>query len=208
VLTDIKTLGGPNSSANWINDAGQVVGTSDLTLSTHHAFIWQKGGTITDLGTIGTDPCSNGFFINASGQVIGTTTDCQGTILHTFLWEMGSMVDISDQVLPGSGFTFVEPVVINDSGEIVGNGGLPNGDIHAVVLKPSTLLFEINAEETSEVATNASTAVSSAVKQNSLTSWREAPVLSPLDRLRHQIRQHYHIPGRPGNNDGLAGIAP
>jgi len=198
VLTDIKTLGGPNSSANWINEAGQVVGTSDLTRSTHHAFIWQKGGAITDLGTIGTDPCSNGFFINASGQVIGTTTDCQGTILHTFLWEMGSMVDISDQVLPGSGFTFVEPVVINDSGEIVGNGGLPSGDMHAVLLKPTTLLFENNAEETGEVNTIASTLTNSAVKQNSMTSWQEAPVLSPLDRLRHQIRQHYHIPGRPG----------
>jgi probable HAF family extracellular repeat protein len=192
VLTDIGTLGGDNGSANWINDAGQVVGTADLPDGTHHAFVWRKG-TMTDVGTVGSDPCSNGFFINASGQVIGTTTDCHGTILHTFLWKNGSMIDLSAQVLPGSGFTFVEPVVINDSGEIVGNGGLPNGDVHAVVLAPKG-----NRDEESEVSITATTSstASVAARQHLATSVREIPVLSPLDRFRSQMRQRYHIPSR------------
>src|SRR6266566_1658076 len=81
VLTDIGTLGGDNSHPSWINDAGQVIGTADLADGTHHAFTWQNG-TMNDLGTLGGDPCSNGGYINARGQAIGTSTDCHGTILH------------------------------------------------------------------------------------------------------------------------------
>lgn len=198
VLTDIGTLGGNNGSANWINDAGQVVGTAELPDSTHHAFVWRKG-TMTDLGTIGSDPCSNGFHINASEQAIGTSTDCHGTILHIFLWENGSMIDLSAQVLPGSGFTFVEPVVINDSGEIVGNGGLPNGDTHAVVLKPDG---DCDTSCEVSITATASSATSAAVKQNSATSTREAPVHSPVERLQSQMRQRYRMPGqRPTPRD-------
>jgi probable HAF family extracellular repeat protein len=147
---------------------------------------------MTDLGTVGSDPCSNGVFINASAQVIGTSTDCQGTILHTFLWKNGSIIDLSAQVLPGSGFTFVEPVVINDRGEIVGNGGLPNGDVHAVVLKSDG-----NAAWKASIVETARITVTSAAKQNSWTSVREAPVLNPRDRFRSQMRQRYHLPVQP-----------
>lgn len=192
VLTDIGTLGGNNGTANWINDAGQVVGTADLADGTHHAFIWRKG-TMTDLGTIGSDPCSNGSHTNASGQVIGTSTDCHGTILHVFLWENGSIIDLSSQFLPGSGFSFVEPVVINDSGEIVGNGGLPNGDTHAVVLKPDGDCggtCQVSAAET------ASDSASAGGNQRTITAFRESPAHSPLDRLRKQMRQRYHLPGQ------------
>lgn len=191
VLTDIGTLGGENSNAFWINDAGQVVGNADLADGTHHGFVWSKG-KMTDIGTVASDPCSNGFDINARGQVIGTSTDCHGTILHTFLWERGSMIDLSEQVLPGSGFTFVEPVVINDRGEIVGNGGLPNGDVHAVVLKSDG----DHAGKVSIPATASSTA-SVAARQNSATWLREAPALTPLDRFRSQMRQRYHLPRQP-----------
>ena len=135
VLTDLGTLGGDNSDTGWINEAGQVIGRSDLPDGTHHAVIWQNG-TMIDLGTVGGDPCSNGHFINARGQATGSSTDCQGTILHTFLWENGKMIDLSSQVLPGSGFAAVDPIAINDAGEIVGNGTLLTGENHVVVLKP------------------------------------------------------------------------
>ena len=55
---------------------------------------------------------------------------------HAFLWENGSLIDISDQVLPGSGFVSVFLVVINDMGEIAAIGTLANGDVHAVILEP------------------------------------------------------------------------
>ena len=193
MLTDIGTLGGNNGTANWINDDGQVVGTADLPDGTHHAFIWRKG-KLADLGTIGGDPCSNGSHINASGQAIGTSTDCHGTILHIFLWENGSMIDLSAQVLPGSGFTFVEPVVVNDSGEIVGNGGLPNGDTHAVVLKPDG-----DCDEDCEgriAASQYNAADAGQVTQNSSATAHDNKSRAPIERLRSQTRQRYQLPGQ------------
>ncbi len=192
VLTDIGTLGGNNSTANWINGAGQVVGISDLADGTHHAFVWSKG-KITDLGTVGSDPCSNGFHINARGQAIGTSTNCHGTILHIFLWENGSMIDLSAQVLPGSGFVFIEPVVINDVGEIVGNGTLSNGDVHAVVLEPdgpcdSGCEARIAAGQNNVAASNQTVG-------NSNTAVRERTPSTTLERLRSQIHRRYRVPG-------------
>ena len=193
VLTDIGTLGGDNSTAIWINDAGQVVGIGDLPDGTHHAFVWRKGN-MTDLGTVGSDPCSNVIHINASGQVVGTSTDCHGTILHTFLWENGSMIDLSAQVLPGSGFAFVEPVAINDSGEIVGNGTLTNGDVHAVLLKPDGPCDRDCEERIATGQDNAAPANQTA--SNSNTAIRERMPSTVLERLRNQILQRYHMPGQ------------
>jgi probable HAF family extracellular repeat protein len=184
-LTDMGTLGGENSGAGWINDAGQVAGTADLPDGTHHAFIWQDG-IMTDLGTVSGDPCSNGGMINARGELIGTSTDCHGTILHIFLWENGSMVDLSSQVLPGSGFAFVDPVAINDMGEIVGNGTLLNGDNHAVVLKPCT--SDCGAQN----ASNSNSALmANQIHVNAKAATREEMPKSPLDRVRAQFGQRY-----------------
>lgn len=144
---------------------------------------------MTDLGTVGGDPCSNGGHINARGQAIGTSTNCHGTILHIFLWENGSLIDLSAQVLPGSGFAFVEPVAINDVGEIVGNGTLPNGDVHAVVLEPCSDGCE------ARVASNLNTPATHQTVVNSRTALLEKPHSSPLERVRAQIRQRYRIPG-------------
>jgi len=189
VLTDVGTLGGDNSDLDWINNAGQVIGRADLADGTHHAFIWQKG-VMTDLGTVGGDPCSNGHDINAQGQAVGTSTDCHGTILHSFLWENGSMVDLSSQVLPGSGFASVEPVAINDVGEIVANGTLLNGDVHAVVLKPCN--SECGAPVTSSLS---AASTPNRVPGNSKTALREEMPKSPLDRVRAQINQRYRMTG-------------
>jgi probable HAF family extracellular repeat protein len=188
VIRDIGTLGGDNSVGNWINDAGQVAGISDLADGTHHAFVW-KDGNFTDLGTVGSDPCSNTEYINERGQVIGTSTDCHGTILHIFLWESGSIIDLSSQVLPGSGFVLLEPVVINEAGEIVANGILSNGDSHAVLLKPCS------EDCAAQVASNVSNA--SAVNRvvgNSRTAVLERNASSPLERVRNQMRKPYTLP--------------
>jgi probable HAF family extracellular repeat protein len=134
-LMDLGTLGGVGGEANWINDAGQVVGTADLPDQTHHAFVWRNGKMI-DLGTVGTDACSNGVSINFFGQATGTSTDCHGNVLHLFLWEHGTMTDLSALIEPGSDATLTDPVMINDHGEIAGLGFLSDGTPRAVLLIP------------------------------------------------------------------------
>src|SRR5215469_2556740 len=79
-LKDLGSLGGDNAAALWIDDAGDVVGYADIVnpggcsglTCVHHAVLWRKG-TATDLGSIGTDPCSRAISINPTGQVVGLT---------------------------------------------------------------------------------------------------------------------------------------
>lgn len=186
VLTDLGTLGGANSDTGWINDAGQIIGRADLPDGTHHAVIWQNGITI-DLGTIGGDPCSNGHFINARGQATGSSTDCQGTILHTFLWDNGNMIDLSSQVLPGSGFAAVDPIAINDAGEIVGNGTLLTGENHVVVLQPCS---HDCSPQTAAALNNGS--IGNQISSHRKVKTREETPKSVLDLVRAHMR--YKLP--------------
>jgi len=142
-LIDLQTLGGDNGSAIWISDAGAVAGWADLSGSeVHHAFIWTNG-EMKDLGTIGTDPCSTAYGMNARGQVVGNSGDGSGIEscgpkIHGFLWENGGpMVDLDTLFAPlANGLQYFGACCINNSGEILGSGKLPNGDIHALVLIP------------------------------------------------------------------------
>jgi probable HAF family extracellular repeat protein len=145
-LRDLGTLGGDNASAEWLDDAGDVVGYTDLPPSppgcssltcVHHAFLW-KNGVITDLGSIGTDPCSRALSINSKAQIVGfSTAVCGGAPTHGFLWANGGpMIDLNTLVAPGSGLTLNTPTSINARGEIAGTGTLANGKTHAFVLIP------------------------------------------------------------------------
>jgi probable HAF family extracellular repeat protein len=136
-MQDLGTLKGYSSTsqANWINDAGEIVGESDSQTASH-AFLWREG-VMTDLGTVANDACSTALAINSHGQIVGWgSADCFHED-HAFLWENGGpIVDLSTLLLPGSGVTLIEALFINDQGEIAGVGKLPNGDDHAVVLLP------------------------------------------------------------------------
>lgn len=48
----------------------------------------------------------------------------------------GPMVDLNELARPGSGLHLQDARLINDRGEIVCTGVLPNGDLHAVLLIP------------------------------------------------------------------------
>lgn len=88
-VTDLGTLGGIYSSANGINNSGQVVGESYLAGNrTAHGFLYDNG-TITDLNDL-IDPLtgwtiSNAVAINNSGQIAAyscsTTGDCRALLL-------------------------------------------------------------------------------------------------------------------------------
>jgi probable HAF family extracellular repeat protein len=135
-MRDLGTLGGPNSEAQWINEAGLIAGSADFPrprpeVNLHDAVIW-KNGKIKDLGTVDGDACSRAYGLNARGQVVGGSSDCH-SFLHAFLWEEGGpMLDLNKLIPPGSGWVLTNAFNINDRGEILAKaapvGFTPNDD--------------------------------------------------------------------------------
>ncbi|HTB62802.1 MAG TPA: hypothetical protein VK737_04360 [Opitutales bacterium] len=127
-LTALGTLGGGNSSAVAINDAGQVVGSADTAevipadqqrgrrggyakhTNYSHAFLYTDG-KMQDLGTLGGNE-SSAKTINASGQIIGTANSLPYGGWHAFLYTDGKMTTLA------GGIAIV--IGLNDSGQIVG----------------------------------------------------------------------------------------
>ena len=69
-MQDLRTtLGGADSYAYGINEAGQVVGASGTAGRDTHAFLYSNG-TMQDLGTLG-GTFSAAQDINEAGQVVG-----------------------------------------------------------------------------------------------------------------------------------------
>jgi probable HAF family extracellular repeat protein len=196
-MKDLGSLGGDNAAALSVDDAGDVVGYADLPPNPpgctgltcqHHSFLW-KHGMMTDLGTIGTDPCSRALSVNSQGQVVGfTAAVCGGPATHGFLWEDGGpAIDLNTLVPPGSGLSLVEAIYINERGEIAGDGVLANGDVHAFLLIPCDENHGDGEGCEEDAARTAATArVSSAPSTQhaaALTPTGRMPV-GPLNRLR------------------------
>ncbi|MCC6528510.1 MAG: hypothetical protein IT373_38040 [Polyangiaceae bacterium] len=121
--TDLGTLGGTESVAQALNDAGQVVGWSRLASGDYHAFLWDDG-VMLDLGTLG-GASSTAADVNAHGQVVGMASVADDTAFHAFLWEDGEMVDLGAPLGLSSA-----AMAIDDAGVVVGRSreAPPRGD--------------------------------------------------------------------------------
>lgn len=138
-----NSIGGHNAAAIALNYDGAAVGWASLS-GDHvvHAALWQNR-SMTDLGTLGTDPCSIAYSVNAAGQVVGVSgyqqdlSGCNsGNTIRAFLWEGSSMVDLNALISPQSSLYLVAPETINDRGEIAGVGVDADGNQHAFLLIP------------------------------------------------------------------------
>lgn len=118
--------------AFWINDYGQAVGSTGTCASTivppfaigEHAVMWDRHGTVHDLGNLGGAPNPNvlgvgnvAFAINNKGQVTGVSVLPDGINTHAFLWTSAAgMRDLGtlagDNISAGLG--------MNNLGDIVG----------------------------------------------------------------------------------------
>jgi probable HAF family extracellular repeat protein len=85
-VTDLGTLGGAQSAALDINDAGQIVGWAATAQGVSHAF-FHSGGMMEDIGDAFGAAASDASGINNHGAVIGTMTDELGS--KAFVWSAG-----------------------------------------------------------------------------------------------------------------------
>ena len=141
----LGTLGrGRNSGALAINDAGTVVGGSDVSLApVGAAFVAYPGsGQLQDLGTLG-GAVSDALAINNRGEIVGTADPARANRGegHAFLYANGAMQDLGTL---GAG-TVSGAQGINDAGQIVGgsftNGS--NGPAHAFLYEGGTM-YDLN----------------------------------------------------------------
>ncbi len=136
---DLGSLGGAASHvATSINNAGQVVGTSQFTDGTVHSFFWSRNKGMRDLGTLPgavltVAPCCN--TLNDRGQVVGFWFDSDFNP-SAFVWQNNVITDLNDLLSQDSPWQLLFAQAINDAGEIVGQG-LINGELHAFLAIPT-----------------------------------------------------------------------
>jgi probable HAF family extracellular repeat protein len=144
-VTDLPSFGGVGGSANGINNAGQVVGYSDIASGNGldgHAFLWNNG-VMTDLGTFGAG-ASEANAINNNGWIVGDTSSSN----NAWLYMNGQSVNLASVTLNATGWQLESATGINDAGQIIGYGEYQNGQTRAFLLtlvpEPSAwLLFAI-----------------------------------------------------------------
>jgi probable HAF family extracellular repeat protein len=104
----------PRTVAHDINDAGVVVGSANAGGGDiGHAVLW-SGGTVQDLGALGTDSYSEARGVNGVGQVVGWSGGGL-TGVHAFLYSAATgMVDLTPESDTGYALD------INDAGQVTG----------------------------------------------------------------------------------------
>lgn len=120
------------SSAQGLNNVGQVVGVSN-TATGNHAFIWEQSTGMTDLGELpGGIDNSTAYDINDTGTVVGTSINAIGH--RGFIWtELSGMTDIGD--IPG-GSNEIYGTSINNMNQVTGH--ITSGTIiNAYIWDPS-----------------------------------------------------------------------
>jgi probable HAF family extracellular repeat protein len=119
-MLDLGSLGGTScvaGCANWLNNRGQVVGSSNLTGdTTFHPFLWSEAEGMKDLGTLGgTLGLAN--WVNESGEVVGAATTKGDQVLLAFLWRDGVMTNLG--ALAGDACSVA--ININSHDQVVGS---------------------------------------------------------------------------------------
>ncbi|HTU45471.1 MAG TPA: hypothetical protein VMF91_10440 [Bryobacteraceae bacterium] len=124
-MVDLGTLGGRDSKAVGINEAGQVVGSASLPDQSRHAFIYQAG-KLVDLGTLPGGAFSAAYAINNHGLVVGAA-ETFTHLVHAVIWRDNRVADLG--TLPGGMRS--RALALNDRGDVVGYSEAEGAETHA-----------------------------------------------------------------------------
>jgi probable HAF family extracellular repeat protein len=116
-----------------MNDAGQIVGSRYTPERGYFGFLYQDGELI-DLG-LSEWVTSNPVAINGEGDVIGSAQDSDWNSLW-FLMSEGSIIPLEDLLPSDLGWTILELLDLNDSGQILGAGYDDQGRRSSFLLTP------------------------------------------------------------------------
>lgn len=120
---ELPDLGGDESEAYDINNAGQIVGYSQNQNAVDMAFLYQPSGSIQYIGTSGVlQEESYATGINNNSEVVGVFR--RGGTGRPFYWHSSTgLVKLSINLFPGQSYNdkfYFLPQAINDHGFIVG----------------------------------------------------------------------------------------
>lgn len=112
-VKEIPKLGGNFIYPLQINEAGQVIGYSQLEYGPIRGFLYEKDGNLQDIGTLGGQR-SVALGINNKGDIVGFAETQEGK-MHAFIKNGQSMIDL--------GLYFEDTSIafqINDKGWVIG----------------------------------------------------------------------------------------
>jgi uncharacterized membrane protein len=135
--TPIPPPGGVSSTADAINNLGQIVGEyypSSTNLRGGRLFLYSESGS-RDLGVV-LDPANEAAAssINDSGVIVGSAETISGPLAWIYTPETG-FSDLDKDIVPNSGWSLFGASGINNAGQIVGSG-LLDGQQHGFLLTP------------------------------------------------------------------------
>ena len=126
-ITNLGTFaGGTQSFAYALNDAGQIVGSSNgLGVPQLHAARF-SAGTVTDLNTLLGASISSAYGINARGDFVGGVSSGGPAHAYRYLAANGMVTDLGT-----FGGTTSQAYGVNASGSVTGFAHVPSQDAHA-----------------------------------------------------------------------------
>ena len=138
-MIDLGTLGSPEGGAWWnsaegINNAAIVTGYGYTASAGLDGFTWSNG-KMTAVPSLGAD-WTEAYAINNKGQITGISATKQGANHAYIASPNGTIQDLGAIGKYGITWGFA----INDSGLVVGQAELDNGDVHAFVHNGTKLL--------------------------------------------------------------------
>jgi uncharacterized membrane protein len=179
-VEDLGVIGGPNSSAETINESGEIAGWygSDWFTTNARAFFWNTR-EIIELGVLEGSVQSAAFSINEYSEIVGISRaphpDGGGLPLQSFYWN-GQMTQIGWP----SGYSTNAVHAISNIGQIVGNAGTPGSNTVAFLTQLPHLVVTKLDELTDGISLSGGRAVNDRGQILAISSTMAA-LLSPTD---------------------------